>query len=293
MRIFRSILVAVVVLSGSMFVGWGYSNVVNKQSNSEICADASGKGCSTKITKEFTVGAFSKIEARQGIKIVWNVGAATEKVSANVCEKYAQYLKVETVRGTLKAYFDFPTNEPLDSYNLGTTVITITAPSLSAVELSSAAKLEVNGTWRAEADIDIEISSAGSLSASMIDCKELDLEVSSAGSVDIVTINGSLDAEASSAAKLKIGGIKGSRLKVEASSGASFTADRAECEKISAESSSAAKVSINGIVCGNLSAEASSGSTIQLSGECDTLKLDNSGAVIFHDNLRIKSVSGK
>lgn len=211
------------------------------------------------ITRQVKIEDFNKIEVSQGIHLVViqreNPGVAKVKTTS----KLDDMLRIETVNGCLKVYFDngnVKLNVPKDA-----TIVTVNTPTLKDVEASSAASIVLSGQFDVNGELEVEVASSGKFDAKKLSCTKLDIEASSASAVNIGEFSGDLDVEASSASEVEVKSMKGRKLDVEASSASSITIGMINCQKIDAEASSASKITLSG-VCGQFNKEVSSGAHI-------------------------------
>lgn len=211
------------------------------------------------ITRQVKIEDFNKIEVSQGIHLVViqreNPGVAKVKTTS----KLDDMLRVETVNGCLKVYFDngnVKLNVPKDA-----TIVTVNTPALKDIEVSSAANVVLSGQFNINGELEVEASSSGKLYAKNLSCTKLDIEASSASVVSIGDYLGNLDVDASSASTVEVNSIKGREIDVEASSASTVTIEKINCLKIGAEASSASKISLAG-TCSQLKKDASSGARI-------------------------------
>lgn len=211
------------------------------------------------ITRQVKIEEFNKIEVSQGIHLVViqreNPGVAKIKTTS----KLDDMLRVETVNGCLKVYFDngnIKLNIPKDAV-----IVTVNTPSLKDIEVSSAAEVVLSGQFNINGDLEVEASSSGKVYAKNLSCTKLEIDASSASNVSIGDYSGNLDVDASSASTVEIKSVKGRVIDVEASSASTISIEKINCQKIEAEASSASKISLVGS-CSQFKKDASSGARI-------------------------------
>ncbi|MVZ65189.1 hypothetical protein GQF61_04940 [Sphingobacterium sp. DK4209] len=155
-------------------------------------------------------------------------------------------------------------------------------PNLSSIELSSAGSLEITDAIDVR-DLDIDLSSAGSLKTAAINANALSIETSSASKVHTGAIKATtLAIEASSASVVEISGAS-KTTSIEASSNANINAQKLSSNKVTADASSGAKINIH--VTESLSAEASSGARVSYTGQPKATSFEkSSGGTISNAN---------
>lgn len=244
-----------------------------------------GKDSDATVKKSVRIGNFSEIDASQGIKVTWTQGQSSGKAIVATTPSAEPYLKVYVKDGCL--YLKYDTKSSKNVNVKGPTIVTVSSPELNGVDLSSSASLTVNGTWRQQGDVEIDLSSAASVSIARLDCRKLEYDASSSAKAAIHDLTASLDADMSSASSLRIKSLKGGDFEAECSSAAKLTVDSFFGNNINVQTSSAANISISGIDCDEIKADASSGSGISLSGQCRWISQDtSSGAKVNTSGLK-------
>lgn len=238
------------------------------------------------VKKTVKISDFNEIEASQAIKVVFVQGPNNGIASISTNSSAEKYIKVEVNGKTLKAYYtNFGDNKNLKIN--GPTIIKVSSPMLNEIDLSSAANVTIEGDLNLSGNLEVDLSSASSFTASKISCKQLDIDFSSSASAYISNLTGYLDAELSSASSLEIEKLKGN-IDAETSSAASITIKSIASSSIKADASSASSIVLSGISGGSVFANASSGAKINLSGKAKSLTHDaSSGAKVNHDDLEL------
>lgn len=266
---------ASMLLSGCSISGIANSNISVEDNDGEAS-----------VKKTVKISDFNEIEASQAIKVIFVQGANTGQAVISTTPSAEKYLNVEVKNKTLKAYY---TNTD-GKYNVkikGPSIIRVSSPDLTEVELSSAANMTIEGDLKINGDLEIDLNSASSFNAGNITCQKLDADFSSSASGFIASLTGYLEADMSSAASLEIAKLKGD-LNIEASSASSITIDEIYPSSVKVEASSASSVKLSGLSGGNIDASASSGAKIKLSGKANTLRQNaSSGGSIKHNNLTL------
>lgn len=253
-------------------------------SSSTVSVD--GNEAEATMKKTVKIGDFDEIEASQGIKVIFVQGVNPGTADIATTPSAKDYIKVEVKDKTLKAYYDNPKGLTPAKIK-GPTIIRLSSPVLSEVELSSAAHMTVEGNLNVKGNFEIDLNSAASFDAENISCINMNAELSSSASAYVGVLTGNLDVETSSSASMRVGTMNGN-LDGEASSAASISVDSLSSSKISAEASSAASIKLDKILGESIKASASSGAEISLSGKVETLEEhSSSGGSISRSNLAL------
>ncbi len=257
---------------------------LNGIANSNVSID--GNDAVPTVKKSVKISDFDEIEASQAIKVIFVQGPNKGVALVSTTPSAEKYLKVEVKNKTLKAYYA-NTSGNKDIRIKGPSIIKVSSPQITEINLSSAANVTIDGDLKLSGDLEIDLNSASSFNASKINCKKLDIDFSSSASATISNLTGYLDAELSSASSIEIEQMKGN-LDVETSSAASFDIKSIYTSSIKAEASSASSILLSGISGGVIDANASSGAKIKLSGKAKNLNHDaSSGAKVDYKNLHI------
>lgn len=166
----------------------------------------------------------NSIDISASIKVLF---AQSEKVSVKVeCpDNVADFLIVDVQKGRLVA--GFKANTSFDG-NSGVT-ITVSAPSLSRIDASSASRFEMSGSLVQDGDLDIIASSSATVSLYKLSIHDLEIDNSLSSTVEI-------------------GGVTANNIGIECSSAAHTSINEIRCLSIDADASSAAAISLAGIV---------------------------------------------
>lgn len=200
------------------------------------------------VAKTISIGDFNELEVATGIEVVFSQNANPGTAKVETYSNLEKMLVVKCEGGTLKVYFDNKGENSIN--NVGHTVVTVSSPTLSDVEVSSAGRLTVNGDLKCDSKISVDASSAGSV---------------------------------------EFNGVVSPSLEVSCSSAASVSIESAKCETINVEADSASSINLEGIDCDKLIAEASSVAKITLEGVCRSFSEDyDSMGKVKHSNLTIQ-----
>lgn len=236
------------------------------------------------VKKSYNISQFSKIEAANGIKVIFTQGKFTGKADVQMTPTAEKYLEIKVDEGTLELSYR-SLNENIN----GPTIVRVQAPQLTSIDLSSSASVEMNGTLKVDRKLDIELSSAASVTAGDVSGVEVEIDLSSASKVTMGNLNlNKLDIEQSSASECNIGKVTAVNMDVDLSSASRCEIAGFNGTGVDAEASSGSNIKIYGISAQTVKAEASSGADITLEGKCGKAYIDkSSGAGI--DVRRLKS----
>lgn len=248
------------------------------------------------VKKDLKIGNFSKIEAANGIQIVFREQSATGIAKIRTTPSAEKYLYVNVGNGVFEAGYKIPSSQKQKQITIeGPTIIELTAPQLQSVELSSGAILTADKIANSN-KLELELSSGAMARVNTLGGKLVELEASSGAKIEVIKKIDSENvvAEASSGASISCGNVSAVKFKVESSSGAVITASGVVGTTIVAEASSAANLALSGISVKGIKAEATSGAGVKLSGSCETLSQDvQSGGSMNTYNLRVTNDSAK
>lgn len=241
------------------------------------------------VSKKVKIADFNAVKASQGISVVLTQKENTHEADISVDQELEPYIKVEVKDGTLKCYFESNKSNSVKHNNGVKAIVKVSSPTLTKVDLSSAATLALSDNFNIDGRLKLDMSSASGFKAKNLTCSSLDVEASSAASIRISELNASVDIDASSASSVNIDNLTG-LLDVSASSSASVKVKGMLGKEIEADASSTATITVENLKCDEIDAEASSASSISLSGVCSRLKKEaSSGARIKTKNLMVKN----
>lgn len=243
------------------------------------------------VKKTVKIGNFSKIDASTGIRIVYTQGKSTGVAQIATTPSAEPYLKVYVKDGELNAHYENRGNNNIK----GPTIITVSSPDLQEVDLSSAARLQVNGDLNISGKLSLDMSSASRATFNGISAKSLEVDLSSSATVEIGSANlGKLDAEMSSASKLSVDKAIATNIYLETSSAAKINIGYFNGTGLEADASSASNISVAGITTKKIYAEASSGGRVSLKGRCEYLNKDSgSGGKVDISQLEVPNLPKK
>lgn len=273
---FKMIMWAIIAMS--LLIGCSM-RVANSRSESVSNEDVS----KTTVSKSVKIGKFSKIEASQGIKVIFTQGNFTGEARVKTTPSAEKYLKIESGRGVLELSYKS------HSGNIeGPTIVYVQAPDLNEINLTSAASVEVTGDLKLQKSLAIDLTSAAYVMMNNVTGVDLEIELTSASSVSMGDLNlNKFEIEVSSAASAKFGLITANVISIEGSSASKCEISGFNGTRVDAEVSSGANVKISHITAVTVSAEASSGGAIDLNGECGTLNAESSsGGTIRSGSLK-------
>lgn len=214
------------------------------------------------VSKNIKIGDFSRIDVAQGIKVVFrqapNPGYAAISASPKNLDRISIKMDGDEVE---ISYKDASQSKISVLKNQVPTKVVVCSPKLTGADIRSAASVQVAGDINTQHAIDIDLSSAGSVSFNTVVCPLLSLDCGSSASVRVKALKGDLEAETSSAASVKVESMLGNKLNAEASSASSITVAGLRCVSVDAEASSAAHITLSG-VCDSFKKEVSSAATV-------------------------------
>lgn len=175
--------------------------------------------------------------------------------------------------------------------NPGRTVVTVQSPTLKKIELSSAAKFTMKGKYEQNRTLEVDLSSASSAMFGQLLCSKLDLDLSSAADFTADYVSANINLDTSSASSATIEAVNGSNVNIDVSSASSVSVSNVTGTNLNIEASSGAKVTADVKSCKGVIASASSGGTITLNGSCDRLSKSSSSGGRIRSNMEANSVS--
>lgn len=270
-----------VVLAGIAMVGCSMSGTPSGASGNDAT-----------VSKNINIGNFTKIDAATGIKVVFTQGKSTGVAKVTTTTEGEKYLKVYVKNNELVCRYDNYSNFR-STNKLGPTTVTVQAPVLNEVDLSSAAYLKVNGNLSNTNELEIELSSASKMEVGDVTTIKLEADLSSAALLEIGNVNADrVEYDLSSASKIVSEKVEAMTLDIETSSSSNCDVSGFNGTKIIAEASSASNITVNGITAINVKTESTSGSVITLSGTCENLFKDiSSSGKIRESNLRVSNLN--
>lgn len=222
-----------------------------------------GKESDATVKKEIEIGEFNQVNASQGIKVIFEQGMNKGTATIATTPSAEKYLSVSVRDKVLEVHYI--NVDKVGKKIKGPSIVRVSSPKLSDVDLSSAAMFVLEGEYNGNAVMDIDMSSGSSFNADQINCSKLKIDISSGASVFVSCLEGNLNVEASSGSGVNIDKVKGELLSLEASSGAGVQINGIQSEEIYAEASSGAGITLNGTTV-KIKKETSSGGSINTSG---------------------------
>lgn len=230
-----------------------------------------GKESDATVKKNVKIGDFSKIDACQGIKIVYSQGKNSGQAKVATTPSAVDYMKVYVKDGCLYARYE----GDFDRIK-GPSIITVSSKKLTEIDLSSAAHVSVVTDIDQRDGIGIDLSSASKVDFKEVNCPGIEIDLSSSAKVNIAATTANLDIDCSSASAVNVGTAKCGKADIEISSAADVSIDKLVKADLDIEASSASKANIQMYDCNNVYAEASSGASVKLYGNCRNLRKDSS-----------------
>lgn len=215
--------------------------------NNPVLTINNGKESDATVKKEVKIGDITEIRAMQGIKVILKQGKNPGTAQVATTTEAEKFLRVDSKAGTLSVYYATGENQTPKTIN-GPSIVTITIPTFTDADLSSGASLILSEEFNSLHEVDIDLSSGAYFEAGALACTELDIDVSSGAACRITSLDGNLDADASSGSFITINSYSGSKIGLDASSGASLTVEGINASQLKAEASSGGSITLNGKV---------------------------------------------
>lgn len=227
-----------------------------------------GKESDATVKKEIKIADFDEVSAQQGIKIIYSQGPNPGTASVSTTSEAEKYLKITVKNGEMKAFYDTDGMKISNIKIKGPTIIRLTSPVLTEVDLSSGAYFKIEGSYSSSKSMEADLSSGSSFEAESIACSKFEADLSSGAAMNVKSLAGSLEMEASSGAVANVSAATNGDVSVKVSSGAS--------------------VSISDMASGAVSAKASSGGALTLSGKASSFsKKTSSGGSVSASGLKV------
>lgn len=115
------------------------SSIVNSCVNGNVSV-RNGKESDATVKKQVKIADFDGIDAQQGIKVLFSQGQNPGTANIATTPSAEKYLRVEVKDRTLHVYYGGNCKDKIQ----GPSIITVSSPVLNEVDLSSAARLEIN-----------------------------------------------------------------------------------------------------------------------------------------------------
>lgn len=166
-----------------------------------------------------STGTITSIETSQAINVEYTQSNQTS-VKVVTPAEFKDKLKIKVKDGKLSTAF----TKDVKLRNMEKVTVYVTAPAVTDFEANSAGSININGALNLPSqNIELEASSAGSITTGAITCANIDIESSSAASVTVAACKAkTIELESSSAASLTVKGIQATTVKGEVSSAASL-----------------------------------------------------------------------
>lgn len=209
------------------------------------------------VSRTFNLGDFHELEVSQiNVELTQApAGEATLTAPSDLIDKIVVKQKGDDVEVYVKGK-KFGENKS----NLNAT-LTVSSSAIKEIEANCAAEVNIKGELRSANDIDLTVSTAATINASVVTCRKADLEASTAGTLNVgrIVCTGELDAEASTAGTIKVNSGTAAYAKLEASTAGTVTVN-AELNGGRAEASTGGTIKAP---TANLSIEKSTGGSVK------------------------------
>lgn len=250
------------------------------------CLMASNNKNEKKVETTVSIPDFSSISASNAIQVIYTQGKATGVANITTTANGNKYLKVEVKSGCLHLYYQNTGNNITIN---GPTIVTVQSPSLKKVDLSSAAKLQVEGNVNQQDLIEFDLSSAAKADLNSINSDNLQANLSSSASLSVKKFNGNnINIVCSSASKAIFEKVECTDAWLHTSSAAKVTIDKLIGGNLNGDASSGSSIKVNNVDCMQVGADASSGAKIVFGGKCAMLSKEaSSGGRVDTSNLSL------
>ncbi len=231
---------------------------------SAIIAIGAGAVCfaaSPKVRYGINATNITSIESSAAVKVVYTPSGSTS-VTVTTPKELQEYLSVKVSGDKLKIGRKDSFKSSIKS--LSDVTVTVHAPAVTDFEATTSSVITVTAPLKATgSEVEIEVSTAGSVTVPGITCSGIEIDASTAGTVNISgnTSAGFISAEASTGSSVKVGGISGDKVKAESSTGASITLS-GNADKADLSASTGGSVQASGLKAKSISRSSSSGGSI-------------------------------
>lgn len=205
------------------------------------------------------------IEASAGVYVIYKpTTGGNTNISISGDAKRIDFIDVKVSGKTLEIHPKH--NWGNRKQNISGVTVTVTAPIVRDVEVSSGATIKcTNAISSAQKKISLEASSAGKISFSSLTASELDIEASSGASISTTNLTATrIELEASSGAHVKATSVKADRLDCEASSAGSINITSGNANRGDFEASSAGSIKAPGLKVNHSSIDKSSAGSVKI-----------------------------
>lgn len=210
--------------------------------------------------------SIESIQASAGVNVIYKpTTGGNTNVAITGDAKRIDYIDIKVSGKTLEIS---PKRDGKNSNKrIGGVTVTVTAPIVRSVEVSSGARLKCRTSISSsKKKISLEASSAGKIVFSSVTASEIDIEASSGASVTTNNLNASrIELEATSGASIKTSTVKTDRISCEASSAGSISITSGQADRGNFEASSAGSVKASGLKVNSFSIEKSSAGSVKIS----------------------------
>lgn len=254
---FKIIQTSLALAASVMLSGCNYTSMAGVNVNNGNESDAT-------VKKEIKIGEFDEVSVSQGIKVIFEQGKNTGIASIATTPSAEKYLSVTVKDKVLEVHYT--NTDKIGNKNIkGPSIVKVSSPYLKEVDLSSAAMFELNGNYKSDNKMEVDMSSGSFFHAANIVCAKLKVDTSSGASANLSNFSGNINVEASSGSRVDIDKINAETISLDASSGAGIHLDGIDAEEVYADASSGAGIHLKGMT-NKLKQSASSGGSVR-SGE--------------------------
>lgn len=274
-KILKTIMAAV---SGVMLLVGCSMNLASLGSESSSVSINKGDISKANVTMNVKISVFNKIEAAQGIQIIFTQGNFNGIAQVRTTPSAEKYLSIDVNKGVLSVRY-----KNIKGDIEGPTIVSVQAPDLNEIDLTSAASIEVKGSLKINGKLSMDLTSAASVTLNSVTATGLYIDQTSASSVTVGNLNlNTFSLDMTSASDANIGKVTATKMDVETTSAAKCVIKGFNGSKLDASATSGSDILISDIKATEVEAEATSGADITLSGECEKLSTNSSsgGSVV-------------
>ncbi|SFB88013.1 DUF4252 domain-containing protein [Kaistella jeonii] len=235
------------------------NNLVNEAQNSTPISSVTSQNISSNANMQVrNVGKFTGVSVSSGIKVNFTQGN-NQSVIVDTDSNLQKYVSTEVQNGILTISVKNKDNKNLNFKKL---LVTIEAPRLSSVKVSSGSLLTTLNTIN-ENDFETKISSGANLNADLNIANSVKVDISSGSSARIEVNSKTIEVDGSSGSMATIEG-NAEKISIDLSSAAACNAQNLVAKTAMVRASSGATVKVHAIE--TLNANATSGASIRYKG---------------------------
>lgn len=194
------------------------------------------------VTKSYSVGKFSTIEASGVATVVYTQTSGPQKVEVCTSDNLMEYVYVKVNDGNLLVGIKYDgAIQSLDKFE-----VRVSSPSLSGVDLRGASRFVADGAISARS-LDLSLSGASSFSGASVSCTDLDVDASGSSNLSLGKLKAKTASFDMSGASKAF--VKGTAVDADysTSGAANVNAEKCVAQRVSASASGASKVNCHAV----------------------------------------------